>query len=63
MLAMNADMELLVGFKPGDRIGNLCREVNTFLAPMMDKNFGSDLCLRIDGMFADFLCLRPFLTV
>ena len=56
-------MELLVGFKPGDRIGNLCREVSTFLAPMMDKNFGSDLCLRIDGMFADFLCLRPFLTV
>ena len=63
MLAMDADTELLVGFKPGDRIGNLCREVSTFLAPMMDKNFGSDLCTEDNDVYEqgfDFRCILSY---
>ena len=63
MLAMDADTELLVGFKPGDRIGNLCREVSTFLAPMMDNNFGSDLCVEDNDVYEegfDFRCVLSY---
>ena len=62
MLAMDADTELLVGFKPGDRIGNLCREVRTFLAPMMDNNFGSDLCIEDNDVYEEGFDLRCILS-
>lgn len=42
VLPPDANSNLITGFKAGDRIGNLSREISTFLAPLMDSSFGSE---------------------
>ena len=59
---MDADLEMLVGFKPGERIGNLCREVSIFLAPMMDNNFGSDLRVEDNDVYLEGYDFRSMLS-
>ena len=59
---MDADLERLVGFKPGDRIGNLCREVSIFLAPLMDDKFGSNLCILDNNVYSEGYKFRCVLS-
>ena len=57
---MDSDRGILVGFLPGDRIGNLCREVSTIIAPLMDRSFGSDSCMKDNKTYSvgyDFRCV------
>ena len=60
VLPMDPDRGILVGFLPRDRIGNLCREVSTIIAPLTDQSFGSDSCMKYnktDSVGYDFRCV------
>ena len=57
---MDSDRGILVGFLPGDRIGNLNREVSRIVAPLMDQSFGSDSCMKDNKTYSvgyDFRCV------
>ena len=57
---MDSDRRILVGFLPGDRIGNLSREVSRIIAPLMDQCSGSDSCMKDNKIYSvgyDFRCV------
>ena len=45
ILPLEIEASDISGFIPGDRIGNLCKEICLVLAPLMDNDFGSLACV------------------